>query len=85
MYGALLGDMIGSPYEFGGNRKTKDFPLFISRSRYTDDSAMTVAVAEALMDTLGGSAGDRRNALIRSMQKWGRRYPDAGYGGSFYS
>ena len=51
MYGAILGDIIGSPYEFDYNNiKTKDFPLFISRSQFTDDSVMTVAAAEALME-----------------------------------
>ena len=84
MYGAILGDIIGSPYEFDKSPKTKAFPLFIPRSRYTDDSMMTVAVAEALLDTLGKERTDLRNAVTRSMQKWGRRYPDAGYGGKFY-
>ena len=83
MYGAILGDMIGSPYE-RHNIKTKDFPLFVPQSRFTDDSAMTVAVGEALLDTLGRDRAARRNAVILSMQKWGRRYPDAGYGGRFY-
>ena len=83
MYGAILGDMIGSPYEFDKSKKTKEFPLFIPRSRYTDDSAMTIAVAEALLDTLGKDREARKEALVRSMQKWGRRYPDAGYGGTF--
>ena len=85
MYGAILGDMIGSPYEFDKSKKTREFPLFIPRSRYTDDSAMTIAVAEALLDTLGKDREERKQAVVRSMQKWGRRYPDAGYGGKFYS
>ena len=84
MYGAILGDMIGSPYEFDKSPKKKEFPLFIPRSRYTDDSAMTIAVAEALLDTLGKSREERKKAVARSMQKWGKRYPDAGYGGKFY-
>lgn len=50
MYGAILGDMIGSPYEFDRGNKTTDFPLFIQQSEYTDDSVMTIAVAEALME-----------------------------------
>ena len=51
MYGAILGDIIGSPYEFDeSNIKTKEFPLFGSESRFTDDTVMTLAVAEALMD-----------------------------------
>ena len=84
MYGAILGDIIGSPYEFSGSAKTKEFPLFVRSSRYTDGSVMTIAVAEALLDTLGKDRTGRRSAVIRSMQKWGRRYPNAGYGGRFY-
>ena len=83
MIGALLGDMIGAPYEFDRGSKTKDFPLFCRSSVFTDDSVMTVAVAEALMDSYGGSDSEIRKALIRSMQKWGRRYPRAGYGRRF--
>ncbi|MCR5307158.1 MAG: ADP-ribosylglycohydrolase family protein [Oscillospiraceae bacterium] len=83
MIGALLGDMIGAPYEFDRGDKTKDFPLFGRGSKFTDDSVMTVAVAEALMDARGKSDDEIRAALVRSMQKWGRRYPDAGYGGRF--
>jgi ADP-ribosylglycohydrolase len=45
---------------------------------------MTVAVAEALMDTIGRPDDEIKSALIRSMQKWGRRYHDAGYGARFY-
>ena len=90
MYGALLGDMIGSPYEFDRGKKTKDFPLFIVESEWTDDSVMTIAVAKALLDTLGKDGPqdqvdvDIRYAVERSMQKWGRRYPHAGYGSRFY-
>ena len=85
MYGAILGDIIGSPYEFEGGRKTKDFPLFSDRSMYTDDTVMSLAVAEALMDSLGKGEAEHKDALIASMQKWGRAYPDAGYGGRFYN
>ena len=84
MYGAILGDMIGSPYEFDRGKKTKDFPLFSSRSEFTDDSVMTIAVAEAFMDTMGQDDEAIRRAMVDSMQKWGRTYPDAGYGGMFY-
>ena len=83
MYGAILGDMIGAPYEFDGGNKTKDFPLFGEGSQYTDDTVMTVAVAEALMDTLGQPEDAVRAALVRSMRAWGQRYPFAGYGGRF--
>lgn len=83
MIGAILGDMIGAPYEFDRGGKTKDFPLFGRESRFTDDSVMTVAVAEALLDARGKSDEEIRETLVRSMQKWGRRYPNAGYGGMF--
>ena len=84
MYGAILGDMIGAPYEFDRGRKTKEFPMFTKESHFTDDSVMTVAVAEALLDTHGGTEAEVKAALVRSMQKWGHRYPNAGYGGMFF-
>ena len=83
MYGALLGDMIGSPYEFDRGSKTKAFPLFNQESQFTDDSVMTIAIAEALMNTIGASDDVIRKAVIESMHKWGWRYPYAGYGGMF--
>ena len=83
MYGAILGDIIGSPYEFDQGSKTKDFPLFSGRSTFTDDTVMTIAVAEAFLDARGGSDEEIRRHLIRSMQRWGRRYPYAGYGARF--
>lgn len=85
MYGAILGDIVGSPYEFDENNiKTKEFALFSERSEPTDDSIMTIAVAEALMDC-GIDADDKtmQKAIIDSMQKYGRRYPFAGYGMNF--
>ncbi|MBO4229965.1 MAG: ADP-ribosylglycohydrolase family protein [Clostridia bacterium] len=84
MIGAILGDMIGAPYEFDRGNKTKEFSLFSRESKFTDDTVMTVAVAEALMDSLGKSDEEIRTALIASMRKWGRRYPYAGYGGMFH-
>ena len=53
MYGAILGDMIGSPYEFDRGNKRKDFPLFSDKSTFTDDTVMTLAVAEAIMKRYG--------------------------------
>ena len=50
MYGAILGDIIGSPYEFDRGTKTKEFPLFSKYSSFTDDTVMTIAVADAFMD-----------------------------------
>lgn len=83
MYGAILGDMIGAPYEFDRGNKTKDFPLFQRGTQFTDDTVMTIAVAEALMDTEGKTDAEIKAALVSSMQKWGRSYPNAGYGGMF--
>jgi ADP-ribosylglycohydrolase len=73
MIGAIAGDIIGSVYE-AHPIKTKDFPLFHPRCRFTDDSVLTIAVAEAIM-----TDGDYR----RSVWELGRRYPHAGYGGDF--
>ena len=83
MYGAILGDMIGAPYEFDRGKKTKDFPLFVKESRFTDDTVMTIAVAEALMDSEGKFENEVRQALVAKMQDWGHRYPYVGYGGRF--
>ncbi|MGI6212122.1 MAG: ADP-ribosylglycohydrolase family protein [Anaerovoracaceae bacterium] len=143
MIGAIAGDMIGSPYEAEGKQiKTEDFELFTEESHFTDDTLMTLAVGEALLNALGPDAepgrylddeddddeeedddeengddeeGDDsrighelifdeftgtlvggeppkivppdeevfRRELIRSMQRLGRKYPNAGFGGNF--
>ena len=82
MYGAIIGDIIGSKYEFN-NIKTKDFPLISKGCDYTDDSIMTVAVAKALLRAREGA--DLRSALIEEMQSLGRAYPYplGGYGVRF--
>ena len=85
MYGAILGDIIGSPYEFDRGGKTKEFPLFCSRCRFTDDTVMTLAVADALMGVSADMEDDAvRYRLVRSLQAFGRAYPDIGYGGRFW-
>lgn len=84
MYGALLGDMIGAPYEFDRGNKTKEFPLFCEYSHFTDDSVMTIAVAEALLDYQFWEDEDIKAGLIERMRKWGKKYPNAGYGRKFY-
>lgn len=83
MYGAILGDMIGAPYEFDRGSKTKDFPLFVEQSQFTDDTVMTIAVAEALMDAHDGTMPEIKDLLVRSMKKWEHKCPTAGYGGRF--
>jgi ADP-ribosylglycohydrolase len=75
MIGAIAGDIIGSVYEFG-RTKSKEFPLFGPDSHFTDDTVMTVAIAQAIL-----TDGDYRKAVL----DFGRRYPDAGYGGFFNS
>ena len=84
MYGAILGDIIGSPFEFDRGDKTKDFKLFSRRSHFTDDSVMTLAVCEALLKVgQDATVKEIEDAVISSMQSWGRRYPHKGYGGYF--
>ena len=88
MYGAILGDIIGSPYEFDRGNKTKDFPLFSDRSRFTDDTVMTLAVAEGLLCAM--RTGDikyeehTKDLIWGSMMDYGHKYPNAGYGQRFY-
>ena len=84
MYGAILGDIIGSPYEFDRGNKTKDFPLFCSRSTFTDDSVMTIAVADALMEVTAETDEETvKWKLIEAMKCFGLAYPHAGYGSRF--
>ncbi|MBE6015893.1 MAG: ADP-ribosylglycohydrolase family protein [Lachnospiraceae bacterium] len=85
MLGAILGDIVGSPFEFDRGRKIKDFgPLFSAESMYTDDTVMTIAVADALLDSGNAADVDTIKAeVIHSMKDWGRRYLNAGYGARF--
>lgn len=78
MIGAIVGDIVGSIYEFN-NIKTKEFPLFRDKCFFTDDTVMTLAVAEGLMKV------GERDDFIDAVKKYGRMYPDAGYGGRFGS
>lgn len=84
MFGAILGDIIGSPYEFDMGQKTKEFPLFLPESQFTDDTVMTIAVADAFLNAKPGEdEANLRWRLIGKMQYWGKRYPHAGYGARF--
>ena len=80
MLGAIIGDVVGSVYEFN-NIKTKEFPLFSKRTRPTDDSIMTLAVAECIQNNLY----DNNEDIVKVLKKWGKKYPQAGYGGRFYN
>lgn len=74
MIGAIAGDIIGSVYEHR-QIKTKDFPLFDARCNFTDDTVLTVAIAYAILSG---------KPYVDSVRRIGRRYPDAGYGSSFF-
>ncbi len=80
MYGAILGDMIGSPYEFDKGNKSKDFEMFEGDAGFTDDTVMTIAVADALTATLGEDDDCIKDSLVYSMRRWAKKYPNAGYG-----
>ena len=84
MYGAITGDIIGSQFEFDKGNKSREFELFGKNCEYTDDTVMTVAVAEALLDA-GKDADEKtvKEKLVASLKKWGKKYPYAGYGNRF--
>ena len=76
MLGAIIGDIVGSVYEWN-NIKTKVFSLFRKDCFFTDDTVMTCAVAEAIMN------GGQKDDFIDAMKKYGRLYPNADYGARF--
>ena len=76
MLGAIIGDIVGSVYEWN-NIKTKEFPLFSEKCHFTDDTVMTIAVADAILN--GATPDD----FIDSFSRFGSLYPDADFGGSF--
>ena len=85
MIGAIIGDTVGSRFEFD-NTHTKDFTFLTGECSFTDDSVMTIAVADAILqwDIEGRPSYGRLSELaVRAMRKWGRAYPYAGYGGNF--
>lgn len=73
MVGAIAGDVIGSVYEHH-HIKTTDFPLFHKYSRFTDDTVLTIAIADAILN---------QTDYAKSLKNFGRKYPDAGYGSAF--
>ncbi len=74
MLGAIAGDIIGSVYEWN-NIKTKDFVLFSPECTYTDDSILTIALAESILYDID---------YADNMRKYYRLYPGRGYGGRFH-
>ena len=73
MIGAIIGDIAGSIYEWNPI-KTKDFPLLPEQCFFTDDTVLTVAIAESIVSN---------TSYLQSVRKIGARYPNLGYGGSF--
>jgi len=91
LLGAIIGDIVGSRFEFD-NYRAKDFDLFTNQSKVTDDSIMTLAVAKAILETEKAKKSSCSNSkhysilaemTVSYMQTIGRRYPDCGYGGMF--
>ena len=73
MIGAIVGDVVGSVYEFN-NIRTKQFPLITKENFFTDDTIMTIAIMEWLLNP--------KKSIVKTLQKWGRKYPSS-YGGRF--
>lgn len=97
MMGAIVGDTAGSPYEWHNiKHKISLDEMATGRARFTDDSVMTCAVADGMMNALGklpadwfqtGGEAARKEIsrqIVRSLKQFGRAFPNAGYGGSFY-
>lgn len=83
MLGAIAGDVIGSVYEFHSWQGNWDeFPLFTNKSRFTDDTVMTLAVVDALEK--GENGGNLENLLVESMRDFGHKWRRAGYGNKFF-
>ena len=80
MLGAIIGDIVGSVYEFDNTKRT-DFPFFTDRCSYTDDSIMTVAVAEWLLTDNQHTHESLENIMVRYAQAY--EFPMGGYGGGF--
>ena len=81
MIGAIIGDIAGSRFEWN-NHRSKDFELLTPKCFVTDDSIMSLAIAEALMRAKPDFS-DLSAQAVRCMQEAGRPYPDCGYGGRF--
>lgn len=76
MKGVILGDIIGSRFEFSKDRqnKSEDFELFTNKCSFTDDTVLTVATMDSILNNI---------PFDKSYRMWGNKYPDCSYGGSF--
>lgn len=81
MLGAIIGDTVGSRFEWH-NHRSKDFDFLTYKCEPTDDSIMTLAIAKAILKS-DGDVNKLPDLAVRYMQQLGRLYPDAGYGGAF--
>jgi type I restriction enzyme M protein len=81
MLGAIIGDIVGSRFEWNNNR-SKQFAFMTYKCSVTDDSIMSLAIAKALLDSKADYSDLSENA-VKDMQEIGRHYPDCGYGGKF--
>lgn len=75
LLGAIIGDIVGSRFELNGGSKTTNFDLITPESIYTDDTILTIAVADALI---------HKTDYASTIRKWAKKYPKAGYGQSFF-
>src|SRR5665647_1966524 len=82
MFGAIIGDIVGSTYEFH-NKKSKDFPFWTKSSHITDDTVMTCAVSAALREYKNDKTKNAHALIIKRMREIGREYPLCGYGNMF--
>ena len=83
MFGAIIGDIVGSRFEWH-NIKSKDFELFHKSCEFTDDSLMTIAIAKALHESKKNNYEDLEKQLDYYMHEIGKKYPNCGFGGNFY-
>ncbi len=81
MLGAIIGDIVGSRFEWN-NIKTKEFDFLTHKCFFTDDSVMTLAIANAILECNSDYSALSEN-VVKQMQYFGKKYPDAGYGGMF--
>ena len=82
MIGAIIGDIVGSRFEWY-NKRTKEFDLFSSDCKFTDDTVMTIAVLDALQQCSLKKTLDFSETVVERMRYYGNMFPNAGYGGLF--
>ncbi|MBQ8824459.1 MAG: hypothetical protein IJZ64_04425 [Ruminococcus sp.] len=82
MIGAIIGDIVGSRFEWHNCRK-RDFELFSEKCHFTDDTVMSLAVAKAILKSRDADWEILEYNSIKYMQEMDRKYPHAGYGKKF--